>query len=309
MKKTCVLSLCLLMTAAVGAADNAPSDPMVRLAEQRKMVEELRPQSGNIALKGGIATIALSPAFKYLDPKDSDTVLTRIWRNPKGGASLGMIVPTGFDPMSPGGWVVVITYSEDGYVKDNDASTLDYNKLLAQMKEGTSDMSKQREKQGYPPIELIGWAEPPRYDASTHKMYWAKALKFGNSEEQTLNYNIRILGRRGVLVLNAVAPMDELPQVREATPSILGMVNFQDGNRYSDFNPSTDKIATYGIAALVLGGIAVKAGLFKVILVGLLAAKKFVLLAFLAVAGYFKKLKGRFSKKPDGLVVPSDGKS
>ena len=117
-----------------------------------------------------------------------------------------------------------------------------------------------------------------------------------------------MLGRRGVLVLNAVANMRQLDAVEKATPAILETVNFQDGHRYADFNSSTDKVATYGLAALVLGGIAAKAGLFKIILVGLIAAKKFVILAALAIGGYLKKWFGK--KKPptdptSSLMPPS----
>jgi uncharacterized membrane-anchored protein len=206
-------------------------------------------------------------------------------------------VPEGFDPLDGSHWAVVITYGEDGYVKDNDAAAINYDKLLAQMKEGTQEVNKQREKAGYPPIELVGWATPPHYDQATHKLYWARELKFGDRPNHTLNYSIRILGRRGVLVLNAVASMAQLKEVEAATPSILAMVDFQDGHRYADFNASTDKVATYGIAALIAGGILAKAGLFKLLWVGILAFKKFVIIAILAIVGYVKKLLGIRSDK------------
>jgi uncharacterized membrane-anchored protein len=115
-------------------------------------------------------------------------------------------------------------------------------------------------------------------------------LKFGGEKENTLNYNIRMLGRRGVLVLNAVASMQHLAQVEAATPVILTMVNFQDGHRYADYNSSTDKTATYGLAALVAGGVAAKAGLFKGLWIAILAFKKVIILALIALAGSIKKI-------------------
>ena len=202
---------------------------------------------------------------------------------------------------------MIISYSDDGYVKDDDAAKIDYDELMKKMKEGTAEVNKERTKQGYPAIQLVGWAAPPRYDKVEHKMYWAKDLKFAGQEGDTLNYNIRMLGRHGVLVLNVVANMAQLTEVQGATPAMMKMVNFQDGHRYADFNSSTDKIATYGLAALVAGGIAAKAGLFKLLLVGLLAAKKFIIIAALAVASYFKKLFRRKKKDPDGLVQPTPG--
>jgi uncharacterized membrane-anchored protein len=109
------------------------------------------------------------------------------------------------------------------------------------------------------------------------------------------------LGRRGVLVLNAVATMTQLREVEAATPSILGMVDFQEGHRYVDFNPGTDKVATYGIAALIAGGILAKAGLFKLLWVGLLAFKKLLIVAVIAVVGFVKKLLGIKSEKKPAL--------
>ena len=35
-------------------------------------------------------------------------------------------------------------------------------------------------------------------------------IKFGDTEENTLNYNIRVLGRKGVLVLNFIAGMESI---------------------------------------------------------------------------------------------------
>jgi uncharacterized membrane-anchored protein len=161
------------------------------------------------------------------------------------------------------------------------------------MRKGMQEANKVRAKEGYPTIELIGWATPPRYDKNTHKMYWAKELKFEGGDENTLNYNIRMLGRRGVLVLNAVAGMNQLQEIEAATPAVLSMVDFQEGHRYADFNASTDKVATYGLAALVAGGVAAKAGLFKGLIAALLAAKKLVIVGLAAVAAYLKRVFGK----------------
>jgi uncharacterized membrane-anchored protein len=292
-----------VLGAACALADSTPPDPAARLAELRKLADSLKYQQGEIVLRGGIAKIKLPPDFRYLDSADTNTVISTIWGNPQDNDMLGLIVPAGFDPLGKGHWAVVISYGEDGYIKDIDAASIDYTKLLAQMKQGVEEANKERLKNGYPEVELVGWATPPRYDRATHKLYWAKELKFANRPHDTLNYNIRILGRRGVLVLNTVASMTQLKEVEAATPSILAMVDFQEGHRYADFNPSTDKVATYGIAALIAGGILAKAGFFKLLLVGLLAAKKFVIIATLAVVGYVKKLLGIKSDKKQALAA------
>jgi uncharacterized membrane-anchored protein len=289
-KKLAILLFSVLSLQLLAAT---PDDNAKRM-ELRSLTDRLKYQSGKITLRDGVATINLPQSFRYLDPAGAETLLTGIWGNPPSETKyLGVIVPTGFDPFNDDSWCVVLDYQEDGYVNDQDAEKIDYNDLLKEMQSYTKKASAERVKDGYGAIELVGWAAAPRYDKQTHKFYWAKEIKFGGEEkENTLNYNLRILGRRGILVLNVVAKMSQLPQIEKATPQILGMVDFNEGHRYADYNPSTDKLATYGLAALVAGGIAAKTGLLKGLFVAILAFKKFILIGIFAVVGFVKKLLG-----------------
>jgi len=285
--------LCVLLALAISViAQESPKEP----GDLQKLLDGLKYQSGEIVLDRGLAKLRLPETLRYLGPKDAETVLVKLWDNPSDGEKvLGMLVPAGKSPADPGTWGVIIQYEESGYVKDDDAAKINYSDLLKQMQEDSRKASKERESRGYPSVELVGWATPPRYDAVAKKLYWAKELKFGGDPENTLNYNIRILGRRGVLVLNAVADVSQLAEIEQITPSILSAVDFQEGHRYVDFNPSTDKVATYGLAALVAGGVLAKTGFFKVILAALIAGKKFVIIAAIALAGFVKKIFGRKS--------------
>jgi len=295
--KKCTLLPLLLLTPWLCLADDPPTAGQ-RLETLQALASTLHFQQGDISLKNGLATLTLPANFRYLSPDDADTVLHKLWGNPQVPKTLGLIVPSELSVLNPEAWAVVITYAEDGYVKDSDAGKINYAKLLQEMQEGTREASKAREKQGYTSVELVGWAAPPHYDQETHKMYWAKEIRFGGAPANTLNYNIRVLGRGGVLVLNAVAPMASLPAIEEQVPALVRMADFNSGKRYADFNGSTDKVAAYGLAALVAGGIAAKAGLFKLLWVGLLAFKKLIVIGFIAVAGFVKRLFGRKQPPP-----------
>jgi uncharacterized membrane-anchored protein len=290
-------ALASLILAGFTALSSAQTNTNIlnQLQAVKALAATLQPQSGKIALKNGLATINLPDNFRYLSADDTATVLFKIWGNPPGPKPLGMIVPDDFDPLANSSWAVIVTYDDDGYVKDEDADKIDYAKLLKQMQDGVHAENKERVENHYPPIELVGWAAPPVYDKASHKMYWAKEISFGGAAQNTLNYNIRVLGRHGVLVLNAIASMRDFAEIQKHVPDVVKMADFADGNRYADFNHSTDKVAAYGLAALVLGGIAAKAGLFKVILIGLVAAKKFIIIGVAAAASYFRKF---FKRKP-----------
>lgn len=254
-----------------------------------KVESTLKYQEGEIMIGDGLAHLKIPANLRYLNPKDTEKVLVDLWGNPEGDGTLGMLVPADFEKKEGDAWGVVITYEEDGYVKDDEADSINYNDLLKEMQESIAESNKERVKAGYESLNLVGWAAAPRYDKASHKLFWAKEIKFGDSKENTLNYNIRVLGRKGVLVLNAVSGMADLDTIEKEVPEILGTVSFAQGNRYEDFNPKADKVAAYGLAALVAGGVAAKTGLLKGIFLALLAAKKFVIIGVIAVGVFVKK--------------------
>jgi uncharacterized membrane-anchored protein len=264
------------------------------------ILRSLNYQRGNIVLGDNLASIALNQNFSYLDKPDTQTFLTRVWNNPPTVAEdvLGMLMPVNSNPLSAQGWVVVIKYDPSGYVSDADAENINYTDLLGEMQQAVREESAERAKQGYQTYELIGWARQPYYDKSAKKLYWAKRLRFGAGAEETLNYEIRALGRKGVLSLNAVANMAQMAEIDRSAPEILSMVSFNEGNRYSEFNPSIDKAAAYGIAGLIAGGLLAKAGFFKALLALLLASKKLGLVViFGGLAGLWAGIKRLFRRK------------
>jgi uncharacterized membrane-anchored protein len=300
-------------------ADSAPD----LTQEQRDAISKsLKFQSGTITLKDGLATIHLTDDFKFLGPADARKVLHDLSGNPDDPDILGMIFPrTTGDDATDTTWAVTIHYEASGYVKDNDADTIKYDDLLKQMQQEVVDGNAERAKEGYPTAQLMGWAEEPHYDKAAHKLYWAKELKFSNEPDDTLNYDIRILGRRGVLVLTVIAAEKDFSAINDRIPAILSMVDFQPGNLYADFDPKIDKVAEYGLTALIAGGAlagAAKLGLFglmfKYIVVAALALKsaviggfKFIVAGLFAIVAAVKKFWGKMSgkaKTPDNLLPP-----
>ena len=286
----CALALC---TAAARAQEPAAA-PEIGAEE---FEARLGYQTGTITLQDGLATLRLPETFRFIPPEGSRRLLTEAWGNPPQAAEgvLGMLVPRDTSPLGEDGWGVVITFDADGYVDDKDAASIDYASLLEDMQAGMEEENARRRKAGFGTMALVGWAEPPHYDAAAHKLYWAKDLTFEGGDRHTLNYNIRILGRRGVLVLNAVASMDQLSAIRQEAAGLLAAVEFNEGHRYADYLPGKDKAAAYGVAGLILGATAAKAGLFKALWLGILAFKKFIIVGLIALIPVLKRL---FVRKP-----------
>ncbi|MES2149252.1 MAG: DUF2167 domain-containing protein [Pseudomonadota bacterium] len=299
LKKILMACLCL----AIGAAQAA--DPAPKMSEA-EFVASLKFQSGKVTLPGAIATLDLPAGFQYLTPDDAERVLVEGWGNPPGFKSLGMIVPAGVSPLSEASWGVVVTYEKDGHVKDDDADSIKYDELLKTMQDGVAEGNSARKEHGYSAMTLVGWAEPPRYDKASHKLYWAKELKVEGAAQGSLNYNIRVLGREGVLVLNAVASMAQIAEIKGEMQKVTLFSEFSAGQRYADFDGKTDKVAEYGIAALVAGGVAAKLGLFGKLFALLLAFKKIIFIAVAAAGAGIFKFFGREKPASAEAVKPVD---
>lgn len=246
-------------------------------------------QYGSILLGGDIATLNVPEGFKFVNREKAKYVLTDVWGNPEDESTLGLIFPEDSNPFFMS-YAIEVSYVEDGYIEDDDAADINYYELLDQMKEDSDAENKQRANMGYPMVELIGWASPPYYDSKTKKLYWAKELRFEESEINTLNYNIRILGRKGYLMLNYIADIDQLDLINTNIDPVLNSVEFNDGYRYEDFDSSIDDVAAYGIGGLIAGKILAKAGFFAV----LLKFWKLILVGIAGIgAGVRRFLKGK----------------
>jgi uncharacterized membrane-anchored protein len=288
----------LAALALVGSLSMAQDEPEGGAPTPEEIAAALESQldykQGEISLNDGMATVRVPEDFRFLDAQGSRKLLVEGWGNPEGSADgvLGMLVPAGLSPLSDEGWGVVVSYEESGYVSDEDAASIDYDELLAQMQAGSDEENAARAEQGFESIELVGWAEPPSYDGAAHKLYWAKELEFGGNPDHTLNYAVRVLGRRGVLELNAVSSMSQLDEIRRRSASLLGAIEFNPGHRYEEYVPGVDKAATYGLVGLIAGAAAAKAGLFKGLVIALFAAKKFLIVGGIALVALLAKVFG-----------------
>ncbi|GAB3291008.1 DUF2167 domain-containing protein [Hymenobacter humi] len=291
MKKLLLLVIPLFLhTAAMARPKPVPTaadSALMRMAAYKafsdSVTNSLHFQQGHIVLPGGIGELTVPKGFRYLDSAQSRRVLTQLWGNPKS-ETLGMLFPATRGPLDEKAWAYSISYDAMGYVKDDDADDIDYSELLEEMQADTKENNKERESAGFEPFYVLGWAANPYYDKTTHALHWAKSLRFGSNPDTTLNYNVRVLGRKGVLVLNAIGDHSQLPEIKASIPGLLAGVTFARGQQYVDFDADIDEVAAYSIGGLVAGKVLAKVGLFAVVL-------KFWKLGLLALAGAWAGLK------------------
>jgi uncharacterized membrane-anchored protein len=304
MKKiiTAAMVWCLSLNAFASTTDTTAAEEIdtaafsLAMAKLDSLIKSLDYKTGQVTIQGDLATITVPEGFGFLEGKDAQFVLTDLWNNPEDHDVLGMMVPDGVDLLAAESWAIIYSYEEDGHVDDDDAEGTDYDELLGDMQKQTIANNSSRISAGYSAMELVGWAKTPFYDKESHKLHWAKEIKFGTDSLNTLNYNIRMLGRKGVLVMNIVSGMDQIKTVENNIEKILASTNFNTGNTYADFDSNIDKVAEYGIGGLIAGGILLKTGLLAKIGLVLLKTWKFIAIGVVALLAF---LRNRFKNKSD----------
>jgi len=238
------------------------------------------------------ASLQLPAGYAFIPVKEGKAVMDMMG-NQTDERFLGLVLPG-----SQADWFVTIEYEPAGYIKDDDAKHWDAEELLQSLKDGTEAANEHRKERGIAPIEVTRWVEVPAYEASTHRLIWAAEArdKGGATEDPTINYNTYVLGREGYISLNLITAASAIESDKKAARELLSAIDFNSGKRYADFNSSTDKVAAYGLAALVGGLAAKKLGLLAVIGAFLLKFAKVIFVAVVAgggaIAKFFKGKKG-----------------
>ncbi|WP_293368686.1 DUF2167 domain-containing protein [Nevskia sp.] len=247
--------------AIAGAAlQRGPQD--VRLRDQ-----------GLLKLPGGYGFVPLEEARKLMEAL-GNSVDKRF---------VGLIFPVG---QPDANWMMTLDFDPAGYIRDDDAREWNADDMLKSLREGTLAGNERRRALGYPGLEVTQWIEPPNWDAANQRLVWSLEARDIGAEvgaPGTVNYNTYVLGREGYFEMNLITSSAEIERYKPDARSLLAAVAFDEGKRYADFKPDTDKVATYGLAALVGGVAAKKLGLLAVI--GVFLAK-FAKVIILAVAGF-----------------------
>ena len=261
----------------------AQRDPVAIMQELQKLGWQRGPGEGKI---GPRATIKVAEGYTFLDDKNTRRFLELMGNPPRDNHYL--ISPANLD------WFAVFSFDPVGFVKDDEK--IDAEALLDSLKKGDGPGNEERKRLGMSPIYTDGWHVPPHYDSGTKRLEWGMRLR-DEKGGLHVNYTSRLLGRSGVMSAILVSSPQTLGEDMKAFNSALAGYDFIAGEKYAEFK-SGDKIAEYGLAALVVGGAAAaaaKGGLFK-----WLGKFLWVIIGGAAMGGWalLKKLFGRKEAPP-----------
>ncbi len=286
MNRTIHAVLCALAVALPATASAQSQDPQSEIRSALEAAQKAQIAGPSEVKLIDQAVLKLPEGHVYFPPAEAGRLLQAMG-NRTGDDLLGVIFPERFN------WFIVMRHAKSGYVKDDDAKEWNADDLLASLKKGTEASNQDRRARNIPEIEVIGWVQSPAYDASMHRLVWsAQSRQKGepDSAERGVNYNTYALGRDGYISMNLVTGMSSIEADKPLAHRMLAALEYNPGKRYADFNSSTDRVAEFGLAALIGGVAAKKLGLFA--LIAAFAAKfaKLIGVAVLAFVALLAKL-------------------
>jgi uncharacterized membrane-anchored protein len=275
----------LLVGSAAAQGQDAASDPA---AERQAFIEKMRALDwvkGPATVAGeGNAELVIPDQYVYLDARNTAKFL-ELQHNLGDGREV-MVAPANME------WQAYLDFSDEGYVKDDEK--IDASALLKTLQQNTQNGNEQRKSRGWGELRLVDWATPPVYNTTTKRLEWATILE--SKEGRAVNFSTKILGRRGYTSVIMVTDPVNLHAAESSLDTVLTGYAFNSGETYADWR-SGDKVAQYGLAALIVGGVAAvaaKKGLFSVLAGFLAVAWKFILAGAVAAMAWLRRL---FAKK------------
>ena len=270
------------------AAEPTPEQEAAELKKLNAEIEAFGWTRQGVGKIGNLGEIAIPPGYRFTDGNGASKML-EFYGNPPSDRYLGMLATENFEEHS-----IIFEFDDVGYVKDDEKDNLDADALLETMQEAQEAGNERRKEMGLDELEITGWAVPPRFNDITKNLEWALKLKSKSSGGVTINHNTRILGRKGVMEVTLLCSPEELEPLLPSYQKILAGYSYIEGERYAEFR-SGDKMAEYGLTALIAGGgafAAAKMGLFGKL--GAMVAKMGKLI-FVVIAGIFIAIKKFFS--------------
>ena len=237
-------------------------------------------------------TLDLPQGYMFIPSKEAADLMRAVGNDP-GQGFIGMVL----SPTDQLRWFITINFLDTGYVRDDDARDWKADDLLSSILDKTEEANKARTAKGLPTLDVLGWMDPPAYDDNTHKLVWAVLAQNHGGNSKIVNYNTLALGRSGIFRLKLITPSASISDDKAHALAILAGLHYNPGKDYNDFTEGSDKVAEYGLAALITGVAAKKVGLLAVIGALLAKAAKVALVASLL---FIKKIKAFFTRRKGG---------
>ena len=204
-----------------------------------------------------LAQVEIGKEYLFANAEDAKRLM-EYFGNPPSNKEVGLVMPASDNAT----WFILFEYFNVGYVKDDEKDKIDADAILKNITEGTEQANKARAEKGMPTIKILGWHEKPHYDPGSHNLVWAVLAE--GSGGRNVNYTVKLLGREGYVSAIFVGDPESLAAAKPEVDALISKFSYKKGRSYAEFVKG-DKVAQYGLTALIAGGVgaaAIKMGLF-----------------------------------------------
>lgn len=242
------------------------------------------------------ATIQIPEGFGFLNGADSDKLMQQFGNLPSEYE--GMLASNDLNTL------ILFQFDDSGYVKDDEKDQLDADKMLKDMQAGDAAGNEYRQSEGLDSLHTEGWAVEPNYNEQTNNLEWGIILRSG-SGHKNINYNTKLLGRNGVMHVTLICEPDMLQGLLPSYQEHIQGFAYKTGKTYAEYREG-DKVAAYGLTALIAGGAlygAAKMGFLAKFLLFFKKGAKAIIIGIVAVfIGIKKFFSNRLGGKSDGRI-------
>lgn len=288
-----LLLVSTLLAAPLRAQDAEPAltpEQAEAQAQWQAFLDSLGWQTDGAGELSKWSTISIPQGYRFLEGSDAARLMEAYGNLPDEYE--GLIAVNDLD------WLVLFEFDDSGYVKDDEKDELDADTLLAALREGQEASNAYRAEQGLEPMYVDGWAVEPRYNEITNNLEWGLLLRTGSSG-QFVNYKTKLLGRDGLMDVTLICDLDDLQAILPSYQDLLLGHQYKEGRSYAEYRKG-DKLAEYGLTALIAGGAAygaAKLGLLSSIMVFFKKFLKFIVIGLVAIGAGIKKFFSRMAGK------------
>ncbi|HEX6041502.1 DUF2167 domain-containing protein [Longimicrobium sp.] len=256
----------------------------------QQLFESIKWQDGpDTARIGTESQVVVPPNCRFTSQEGTHAFL-QLTENPSSERDLALMLCSTGEGEDEDSWFVVFSFDDSGYVQDNDAGDLDADAILKSLRDGNEAANVERRSKGWTTLTLDRWVKAPFYDPRTNNLTWATEVT-ALGEGKSVNHSVRLLGRGGVMNADLITDPAQFEKALPAFDAIVASHSFLPGRRYSEWREG-DKMAGYGLTALVAGGAVAAAA--KTGLLGKLLKPIGV-----ALVAFFAWLRSLFSRKKD----------
>lgn len=250
MRTGIVLAMACLLSVGSARAQESTQD-----TEADSFLASLDWQVGptTVAIPGG-ASFEVPAGFAFLDEANTARFQEAMENLSSPGET--MFVPETME------WFAIFTFDPIGYVEDDE--TIDADAVIESIREGQELANQELASRGWTTLTIDGWELEPSYHTDTQWLEWAIGATSSHGG-RVVNFNTRVLGRRGVMEVVLVTGPEDLAVHAPVFRQALAGFAFDADESYAAYVPG-DKVAEYGLAALIAGGaaaVAVKSGAGK----------------------------------------------